>query len=102
MKTPNINAILSAQPRSSIYGAPMGYTNDYADDGRPCYVQRVRMVDGDYSPDGTYWGGASVRDNVPYLWCAFSDMTRVFIRAWTRQEAKRLLVVTYHTMTFRK
>ena len=58
MKSPDINAILRANPRNSAYGAPMGDSGFAHSDNPPNGIlcQRVRMVDGDYSPDGTYWG----------------------------------------------
>lgn len=55
--TPDINKLLRARPRASRYGAPLGYSNhDDAPEGARRYCQRVRFVDGDYGPDGTYWG----------------------------------------------
>lgn len=58
MPTPNINAILRANPVSARYGAPLGaYNRDKAPEGMRRYCQRVRFVSGDYGPDGTYWGG---------------------------------------------
>lgn len=90
--TPNINAILKASPRSCRYGAPLG-AGSWCDGPSTArlYCQRVRMVDGDYAPDGTYWGGG--RGTVS-LWCAFrADGTaRVYVRASTRLEALRQAV----------
>ena len=50
----------------------------------PLYLQRVRFVDGDYAPDGTYWGGGGAP-----LWCAFTPdlSTEVYVRARSRAEA---------------
>jgi hypothetical protein len=53
----DIDQLLRARPRDSRYGAPMGAANRY--DGAPgarLYCQKIRFVDGDYAPDGTYWG----------------------------------------------
>lgn len=56
----NINALLKARPRSCTYGAPLGARNRRdAAPGTRLYCQRVRFVDGDYAPDGTYWGGGA-------------------------------------------
>lgn len=58
-KSVNINAILAApeHSRSSPRGAPMG-ASDYMDAPESkLHLQRIRFVDGDYGPDGTYWGG---------------------------------------------
>ena len=77
----NINKLLRENPRPCRYGAPMGAVSYYRDPD-PLYLQKVRMVDGDYAPDGTYWGGGGMP-----LWCAFNDDSRIYIRAWTRGEA---------------
>lgn len=77
----NINKLLRDNPRPCRYGAPMGAVS-YHDDDAPLHLQRVQFVDGDYSPDGTYWGGGGVP-----LWCAFNEGSRVYVRAWTRAEA---------------
>jgi len=92
---PDINKIL-ARPENSVssrYGAPMGQSNQIFGSPEKLYLQRIRFVDGDYSADGTYWGGG--RDT-PALWCAFSPEDtkndvpiRVFVRARNREEAKQ-------------
>ncbi len=53
---PNINTILRTESVSSARGAPMGATNYFDPEHPVLKLQRVQMVDGDYSPDGTYWG----------------------------------------------
>lgn len=61
MKTPSINSILRANPRNSASGAPMG-DNGYISDDQPTsglLCQRVNFMDGDYAPDGTYWGDSA-------------------------------------------
>ena len=59
------------------------------DNGEPCplYLQRLRMIDGDYDTGGAYWGGTPGQP----MWCAFSaDLSvMIFTRAATREEAKR-------------
>lgn len=82
MKT-NINQLLAAFPRSSRYGAPMGVRNvDGAGPGTRLHLQRIHFVDGDYGPDGTYWGGPPSEP----LWAAFTPSlsTLWYVRAKTR------------------
>lgn len=91
-KSVNINAILAApeHSRSSPRGAPMG-ASDYMDAPESkLHLQRIRFVDGDYGPDGTYWGGGG-----PPLWCAFTTeapwphvlVNCVYVRAKDRAAA---------------
>lgn len=61
MKTPNINSILKHSPRNCAYGSPMG-DSGYIKEDQPLtglLCQRVNFIDGDYGPDGTYWGNSS-------------------------------------------
>lgn len=81
MATPDINKILKSQPVSSKFGSPMGARNRFDNPDEPLYVQRIRFVDGDYAPDGAYWGGGEP------LYCAFSDSNRIYIRADNRAKA---------------
>lgn len=85
MSTPDINRILRADPRPCKYGAPMGSSgwDDREDDEAPVYLQRLRLVDGDYGADGTYWGCGAP------LWCAFNaeGTLRRYVRAATRPKA---------------
>lgn len=70
MNAPNINRLLRDRPRPCHYGAPMGAVNHHgAPPDARLYCQRVRFVDGDYGPDGTYWGGG--RGTLP-LYAVFS------------------------------
>jgi hypothetical protein len=50
----------------------------------PLYVQKLRLIDGDYAADGTYWGGTSEP-----IWCAFSvdGDNRAYVRAANREDA---------------
>jgi hypothetical protein len=72
------------------------------------HLQRVAMVDGDYGPDGTYWGGG--RGTLP-LWCAFNGRTpthqpahgsRLYVRAINRVEARLALQAGNAGITFKK
>lgn len=101
MATPDINKILRATLRPCRYGAPMG-ARDAEDGGlQGLYLQRVRFVDGDYAPDGTYWGGG--RGAKP-LWCAFSacGKTRLYGRGNTRSEALDAILRLNPDVTLRK
>ena len=101
----NINAILRAHPRSSKYGAPMGERNT-ADSVTPLHLQRIHFVDGDYAPDGTYWGGGGGA-----LWCAFNGTdcpeyapamgTRIYVRARSRGAAMAAILEEYPGVTFK-
>ena len=87
MKTPSINALLRARPRPGRYGAPLGDSNrDDAPAGSKKYCQRVQFVDGDYAPDGTYWGGG--RDVLPLYAVFTADLeTLCYYRAASRRDA---------------
>jgi len=95
MTTPNINRILRAHPVKSTHGAPMGVSNTPPGD-TPLYVQRIKFVDGDYAPDGTYWGGSSP------LWCGFdaTATTRIYVRAFNRRLAIEAIAAEYPTAKF--
>lgn len=104
MKTPSINAILRKTPVSCKYGAPMGRRN-HCDADSPLYLQRILFVDGDYAPDGTYWGGGSA------LWCAFNGEddqfaaaagTQIYVRAVSRADAMRDILDRHPGVVFRK
>jgi len=104
MKT-DINHILRQNPRTSRRGAPMGDSGFY-DGSVVLHLQRVRLVDGDYGADGTYWGGGYGTEP---LWCAFNKAnaeydtamgTRVYTRARSREEAKRHIQQTYANVQF--
>lgn len=95
MSAPDINERLRARPRPCRYGAPMGYRNHCAerDHGRAgmLYCQRIRFEDGDYGPDGTYWGGGSP------LYAVFSaDLeTLCYYRAESRVQALQAFAEDY-------
>lgn len=103
MTTPNINKVLRKDPRCTQYGAPLGDRN-YALSDSPLYLQRINFVDGDYAPDGTYWG-----NNGTPLWCAFNGDddeyaaghgTRIYVRAKTREEARSTIQQQYPYVRF--
>lgn len=94
--TPDVNLWLRQNPRPGTYGAPLGRSNcDDASHGLRRYCQRIRFVDGDYSADGTYWGGGR---NVLPLYAVFSvDMvTLCFYRAKDRADALRQYAESRH------
>ncbi len=118
MKTPNINALLRARMRPCQYGAPMGARNyDDAPEGSKKYCQRVRFVDGDYAPDGTYWGGGRgvlplLRQRLDNLNEISEALKKVVEKHRDRQAAFRNVALGYvsaeraligeHTSNFRK
>ena len=99
----NINQYLKEHPRFCTYGAPMG-DRDWRGDPDGVYkfhLQRLRFVDGDYALDGTYWGAPA------NVYCAWDDdpegqdeQVRMFVRADSRSEAKRLVLVDYPNARF--
>lgn len=104
--TPNINRILAKNERSCRYGAPMGDKNIY-DGSIYLHLQRVDLVDGDYGPDGTYWGASKTG----HIYCAFNadnaehaagHGTRIYVRASFRDEAKLLIMKDYVNVRFKR
>lgn len=98
--TPDINKILASENVSSKRGAPMGATPYLNDPTQPLYVQPVKMVDGAYGGDGTYWGSPPSRKE--RLWCAFSPSgaNRIYVRAADRGEALRKVEKDYKEARF--
>ena len=94
----SINEILAAEGSKlcSRYGAPMGASNIAGDLSTKLNLQRVKL-NSDYAADGTYWGCCSKR-----LWCAYSEDTRIYVRAVTRTEALAVLLETYPTITLKR
>ena len=83
--TPDLNKILRQHPRPCRYGAPLGARNrDDAPPDAKRYCQRVRFVDGDYGPDGTYWGSSGAP-----LYAVFTPdlATLCYYRAKSRDKA---------------
>lgn len=107
MRTPNINTILRKNKRTCAFGAPLGAKN-FRDTESPLLLQRVQMVDGDYAPDGTYWGGGFLTKP---LWCAFNAEddqysaghgARIYVRAFTREQAIAEVRQEFPEVTFKK
>lgn len=92
---PDVNKVLKSDPVNCSRGASMGQTDAFDPDAGWLYLGRVKMVDGDYSPDGTYWGGGS--GTLP-LWCAINGgispgkHSRIWVRAKSRQDAVRQIM----------
>lgn len=64
----------------------------------PLRLQRVPSVGGDYDRGGAYWGSAS------NLWCAWGEseeeQVHCFVRASSREEAKREILSKYPQVKF--
>lgn len=107
----DINKILRANPRNSSRGAPMGDTDRFPENhdwARPLRCQCVNFVDGDYAPDGTYWGKSP---KAGYVYCAFNDGrdgdeyapamgVRLYTRAFTYEQAKARFKKKYPEIKF--
>lgn len=100
MRTPDINKQLEREGGCSVRGAQMGrhqygLTKFHAEPIR-LYLQRVRLVDGDYDPGGAYWGYGTP------LFCAFDAEggVRWFVRAGTRAAAKQSIRGNFRKATF--
>ena len=99
----NINEWLKNHPVSCKYGAPLGDMGVRGDPDSPYkfYLQRIRMVDGDYDPAGTYWGGGRGTET---LWGYMGEddevLVRGFVRAWGRGSAKEEILDEYPNARF--
>ena len=86
----DINAKLKADPVNCSRGADIGRRDwgliEHHERPMTMYLQRVRLVDGDYDLGGAYWGGPP---SLP-MFCAWAedDEARVFVRAKDRTAAK--------------
>lgn len=82
----DINALLRGRPRHSQRGAPYGDSNRIGDLTQPCHLQRLRLVNGDYGADGTYWGNSPSHGDI---WACFTPdlATLIYVRAQTRKQA---------------
>ena len=91
----DINRILRLDPRPIKYSAPMGDSGYFdAESDTRLYCQRVRFVDGDYGPDGTYWGFGRGENS---LYCVFDieDTCRKYYRAASSKAARELFCENY-------
>ena len=73
----SINTLLANNRRNSAYGAPRG-DRGYINEDQPLTglrCERLRMVDGDYGPDGTYWGYSPSNG---YMYVVFNGATPEF------------------------
>ena len=99
----SINQWLKNNPVSCKYGAPLGDSGEQGDPDYPYkfYLQRIRMVDGDYDPAGTYWGGGGEP-----LWGYMGEgedeevLVRGFVRAMSRVSAKARVTDEYPNAGF--
>lgn len=100
-RTPDINALLRAHPVNSSRGAPLGASNSVGDLTQPCHLQRLRLVDGDYGADGTYWGNSPGHGAV---WACFTPdlATLIYVRAQTRKQAADAVFEVEPCITFIK
>lgn len=99
----NINQFLKENHGSLRYGAPMGRRAFLDDPAATCCLQKVILTEG-YDPGGHYFGAPDFRFNVPYLYCAANPEATawLFVRAWTRHEAKELLLKEYPQLKFKR
>lgn len=104
----NINKILRTKIRNSARGAPMGALDNVEGPLTNLRCQRVYLIDGDYGPDGTYWGASA---KAGHVYCAFNDGqdgdqyapamgVRIYVRAHTYEQAKREVAKRYPGATF--
>lgn len=84
----NMNQWLKANPRNSRYGAPLGTRDDPLDEEVPVHVERLKLVDGGYLLDGTYYGSSPTHGDVYAVWQDAGSLRRAaYIRARTRKQA---------------
>ena len=97
----DINALLRNHPRTSLRGAPLGDADRVADLSQPCHLQRLRLVDGDYGADGTYWGNSPQHGDI---WACFTPdlATLIYVRAKSRAQAIDEVLEFYPGIVFLK
>ena len=78
--SPNINKIIESV--NCQFGAPMGRTSKIVSLDK-LYLQKLNWIDADYDCGGAYWGNSG-----DFIWVAFNDETRIYQRAFTREQAK--------------
>lgn len=99
MKLTGINAILASENRSSPYGAPMGAASTFNPDAPAVRLQRLTMIDGDYSADGTYWGAGN--ECIGHMFCAWNQKgTRIFVRGLDESAARAHVLRDYPAAVF--
>ena len=80
------------------YGAPMGrFTGpNYLEvDAGPLYLRRVRIDSGGYDSGGAYWGLGQ-----PLYYCQDQDGNSQFLRAHSRDAAKRAILADWEGARF--
>jgi hypothetical protein len=87
MRTGFINESNQFQATGSAMGRKSWRGHD-AETPVKCYIKRLKWVDGDYDEQGAYWGGG----NGDFIYWANFDIGEtnedIFVRAYTRDEAK--------------
>ncbi len=84
---------------SSKYGAQMGRGDTLPENlNEPIKLrlERLRWVSYDYDQFGAYWGHTPNE----FIYCAFTDGYRMFVRANNRDKAKRLVRETLSQAKF--
>jgi hypothetical protein len=85
---------------SSRYGAPMGRMNRPIDnDEQRFYLQRLKVVDGDYDQGGAYWGFGRGSQPV-YRYMPENLEGEGFVRAKNRKDAKAKILERYPRARF--
>ena len=90
----NINKIIESV--NCQFGAPMGRSNEVGSLSA-LYLQRLEWTDYDYDKGGAYWGNSG-----DYIWVAFNDETRIYQRAFTREQAKNRITGQFPDCKFIK
>lgn len=74
-----------------VTGSQMGRRSWHGHDAETpvkCYMRRLKWVDGDYDEQGAYWGGGQ-GDFIYWANFYIGDTNEdIFVRAFTRDEAK--------------
>lgn len=87
-----LNHILRKKAVDCKYGAPLGRSHEIDPNNPVLHVQRVQPIDGDYSADGTYWG---LGQGTEPMYCGFNGTNLIFVRAWNRVKALRVIREQY-------
>ena len=88
---------------SSKYGAPMGRSDNRTEleFSVRFHLRRMRWVSGDYDEGGAYWGRSMGAADMWHAWGdASEEEQEMFLRAWTREEAKRAIQDRFPNATF--
>lgn len=91
---PDINKLLRARPVDGRRGSPMGAASyDNRTGWERVYCQRVRFIDGDYAPDGTYCGGGEplyviFTEDLALCWYVRAKYRRHAVEAYMRDNPR--------------